>query len=326
MEPLTGRTVTLRSGGYAADVVEVGAGLRGLRRGGRDVVVGYGPDEMSVAARGQLLIPWPNRVEDGAYDFDDTHHQLALSEAAKHNASHGLLRWVNWRLAEESATRAVWTYRLHPQSGYPFLLDVTVTYVLGDDGLDVAIEAHNAGETAAPYAHGAHPYLTVGRRVDECELTVPADTYCAVDSRGLPGAVEPVTGGPYDFTTARPIGATVIDNPFGDLRREGEFATATLRDPDTDRVATLRVGPAYAWLQVFTGDTLASGARESVAVEPMTSPPNSFRSGIDLIRLGAGRDASGRLLDRVTPDETHRGNFSIRMTPDETHRGNFSIR
>ena len=39
---------------------------------------------------------------------------------------------------------------------------------------------------------------------------------------------------------------------------------------------------------VFTGDPLPDVARRSLAVEPMTCPPNAFRTGDHLIRLEPG--------------------------------------
>jgi aldose 1-epimerase len=297
MNSPSGKAVVLHGGGYEAAVVEVGGGIRSLRKGSQDVVAGYGWDEMSSGGRGQILLPWPNRIEDGAYEFGGRTHQLALSEAPHHNAIHGLTRWVNWQLASQSATHATWTYRLHPQSGYPFMLDLSIDYTLSGSGLRVDISATNVGERPAPYGHGSHPYLTVGRRIDDCELTLPATTRGDVDDRGLSGPAEPVAGGAYDFTSARIVADTVFDNPFSGL--PGDAATSVcLRDPDTGRTATLTADAAYPWIQVFSGDTLSSSeARESLAVEPMTCPPNAFRSGIDLIELD--------------PGESHSAGFSI---------------
>ena len=58
---------------------------------------GFAADEMSSGGRGQLLMPWPNRVRDGAYSFDGRDLQLALTEPRRSNASHGLARWAAWR-------------------------------------------------------------------------------------------------------------------------------------------------------------------------------------------------------------------------------------
>ena len=49
----------------------------------------------------------------------------------------------------------------------------------------------------------------------------------------------------------------------------------------------------FPYLMVFSGDTLADAARRSVAVEPMTCPPNAFRSGDDLVRLEPGASWTG---------------------------------
>jgi aldose 1-epimerase len=292
MSSPSGQAVVLRSGDYEAEVVEVGAGIRALRKGSFDVVAGYSAGEMSSGGRGQILLPWPNRVEDGRYEFDGQVLQLPLSEASKRNAIHGLTRWVNWQLASQSATHAAWTYRLHPQPGYPFVLDLAVDYTLSAGGLRVDVSATNTGDRAAPYGHGAHPYLTVGRRIDDCELTLPAETRCEVDERGVPGKPEPVAGGPYDFRAARVIGDTVLDHPFSGLPGAGTAAVVILRDPASGRTSTLTADAAYPWLQAFSGETLSSGAREALAVEPMTCPPNAFRSGTDLVVLQPGESHS----------------------------------
>ncbi len=39
---------------------------------------------------------------------------------------------------------------------------------------------------------------------------------------------------------------------------------------------------------VFSGDPLPDVARRALAVEPMSCPPNAFRSGESLVRLAPG--------------------------------------
>jgi galactose mutarotase-like enzyme len=62
---------------------------------------------MSSSGRGQVLIPWPNRLQDGRYEFDGRRHQLPLNEPEHRNAIHGLVRWANWTTAEREPHRAV---------------------------------------------------------------------------------------------------------------------------------------------------------------------------------------------------------------------------
>ena len=285
----SGRQVAATFGPYTATVTEVGATLRSLSFRGRPLLLGFDATEMASAAKGQVLLPWPNRIEDGRYDFAGQTHQLALSEPARNNASHGLVRWLPWRvrLADPATVHA--DVVLHPQPGYPHTLAVTVSYALVDDGLRVRTRATNLGPAVAPYGHGMHPYLRAGEGpVDGWELTLPAGQVCNVDDRGLPAPPRPVDGG-YDFRTARRVGAARLDNPFTDLSRDDVGrASVLLRDPAGGADVELWMDRSYRWLQVFTGDTLAHGARSALAVEPMTCPPNAFRSGTDLVLLEPG--------------------------------------
>ena len=66
----SGEQFELAAAGYRAVVTECGATLRVLEHDGRPLLHGFGEDEMSSAGRGQLLMPWPNRIRDGAYTFD----------------------------------------------------------------------------------------------------------------------------------------------------------------------------------------------------------------------------------------------------------------
>jgi aldose 1-epimerase len=57
---------------------------------------------------------------------------------------------------------------------------------------------------------------------------------------------------------------------------------------------------AFRWWQVFTGDTLSPPRRRrSIAVEPMTCPPDAFRSGKDVVVLPPG--ATWRGTWGITP-------------------------
>jgi aldose 1-epimerase len=287
MLPPSGDQFEISGGGYRAVVAEGGATLRVLEHAGRPLVDGVAEDQMPFGGRGQLLMPWPNRIRDGAYSFDGRDLQLGLSEPARHNASHGLVRWAPWTLEEHTPHSVSLVHRLMAQTGYPWTVDLHVLYDLSADGLTVTQTATNMSATAAPYASGAHPYLVVGSGpVDRLELTVPAATRAIVDDRLIPVGTEPVADTPYDFQVARPIRQTRFDDAFTDLERDEQgVATALLRDPETGHGVALWVDQRHRWLQVYSADDAPATARRSLAVEPMTAPGEAFRSGRDLITL-----------------------------------------
>jgi aldose 1-epimerase len=288
----SGDQYEISTDGYRAVVTESGGALRVLSYDGRDLVDGFGEDEMSFGGRGQLLMPWPNRIRDGAYSFGGRDLQLPLTEPARHNASHGLARWVAWSLEEHTPSSVTLTYRLMAQSGYPWTLDLRVVYDLSADGLTVTQSAHNLADSPAPYASGAHPYLSVGPGpVDGWELTLPAATRSLVDDRLLPVGRTDVTGTAYDFRIARPIRDLSLDDAFTDLERDGSgVATVVVTDPAAGRSVALWVDGAHGWLQVFTADDVPVSARRSLAVEPMTAQADAFRSGEDVVPLAPDGD------------------------------------
>ena len=182
-----GEEVAIAAGAQRAVVVTHGGGLRMYSNGTRQVIDGYRSGEPCRSGRGQVLIPWPNRLEDGSYEFDGLHHQLELTEPEHGNAIHGLVREATWTITEREPHRVVMEHLLQPQPGYPFTLALRIEYDLSADGLRVSTTATNAGPDACPYGSGAHPYLTVGTAsVDSAFLRCPGWTVLRTDERGLP--------------------------------------------------------------------------------------------------------------------------------------------
>jgi aldose 1-epimerase len=286
----SGEQITIAAGDQQAVVVEVGGGLRSYSAGGRELVDGYRADEMSSSGRGQVLIPWPNRLQDGSYEFDGQRHQLPLNEPEHRNAIHGLVRWVAWTAAEHESHRVVMEHVLYPQPGYPFTLGVSIEYALSEMGLRVRTTATNLGAGPCPYGSGAHPYLTLGTAaINHLMLRVPARTVLRSDERRLPLGAQAVEGTEYDFQQPRRIGSTTLDHAFTDLERDQDgLARVALRDPDHGTQVALWVDRSYPYLMLFSGDPLPNVNRRSLAVEPMTCPPNAFRTRDALIRLDPG--------------------------------------
>lgn len=289
----SGRQHEIRRGDSRAVLVETGGGLRSYSVADRELLDGYAKTEMCTVARGQQLIPWPNRIQDGRYTFEGCSHQLALTEPSKHHAIHGLARWANWtavRRREESLTLSL---VLHAQPGYPWVLTLETEYTLDESGLRITMSAANASDRPCPVGLGMHPYLRPpAENLDECTLTIPATTRMVGDERQIPVGWEPVDGSEVDFREPRQIGATAIDLGFTDLIR-GDDGTARveLRGPDGTGAAVW-LDRNLPHLMIFTGDTVEpSRRRRGLGVEPMTCAPDAFNNARDLIVLEPGSEA-----------------------------------
>jgi aldose 1-epimerase len=283
--PPSGEQFEIRFERQHATVVEVGGGLREYFAGDRPVLDPYPREAMSDGAHGAPLIPWPNRLADGRYSFDGSDYQLALTEPDRDNAIHGLLRWRNWAAIERSADRVVMGIRLHPMTGWPFPLELSIAYSLGADGLTVETRARNCGRTACPFGTGQHPYLSPGAgALDDCVLQAAGSTRILVDpERQVPVGREPVAGTEFDF------------HPFTDLDRDSDVRAWVRLTGADGRTVSLWCDESYSVLQLYTGDTLApKRRRRGLAAEPMTCPPNALQTGEGIVRLEPGEMFLGR--------------------------------
>lgn len=299
----SGAQWTISHGDQEAIVVEVGGGLRTWRAGDRARLDGYEPDEICVGAAGQILAPWPNRIRDGQYEFRGETHQVALTEPATHTALHGLVRWLPWRLVDASESALTCECTLFAQPGYPWSLRLRNTWSLTDEGLTGEHKVTNLSAEPAPFGFSVHPYVEVpGVSVDQLRLQMPTDTRLLTDARLLPVAAVSVKGTEFDFTTARRIGELNLDTAFTGVSPEADGGSAvTVTGPDGAGVR-IWADASFGWWQVFTGDTLpGERRRRSVAVEPMTCPPDAFRSGRDVLVLEPAQ--SWRATWRLSPIE-----------------------
>lgn len=302
MNALSGTQVTLTHGDQVATVATVGAALREYRVGDRDVIVPFGADEVAPASHGMVLIPWPNRLADGAYEFGGRELQVPVSEPGRRTALHGLACWESWDITEASDDAVTLTLDLPAQPGYPFALTVDVEYRLTDTGLVVTTEASNQGGEALPYGVGFHPWISPGdAAVSECTLALGASAHVEVDDRLLPTGTAPV-GDDTDFREATLLEGVSLDDAWTEPVRDAEgLAWAHLVAPDGSAVSVWMDGAAKAW-QVCTGDGLNPPEirRTGVAIEPMSCIADAFRTGDDLVVL--------------KPGDTHRIVWGMRLT------------
>ncbi|CAN5894808.1 aldose 1-epimerase family protein [soil metagenome] len=281
--------IRLHNGGYAGAVDPQGAALRSLTHDGADLVEPSRGVEGSTFA-GALLAPWPNRIGDATYDFDGAQHRLPVNESRRGHAIHGLAYALDWDVLETSADSVRLGVQVPTQPGWPFRLALAVEYQVSSDGLTARLAATNIGDTRLPYGCGTHPYLVCGEgTVDDAELTLPAATRLETDDAMLLVGSAPVDQVDADFRTPTAIGDRFLDHCFTDISTgpQGD-AWARLRRPGGRGVA-IGWGAWARWVQVHTPvRSVPAEHRHSLAVEPMSCPPDAFRSGSGLVVLAPG--------------------------------------
>jgi aldose 1-epimerase len=285
MHPPYGEQYRIARGDYAATISGLGGALREFSYCSNPILWGSPKQSLPIGSAGQILAPWPNRLADGEYVFHGVRGTAPLDEPLRHNAIHGLVRWLYWDREYLERDRVKLRCNLAPQPAYPFHLSLAVLYELRDDGLVIRVEAEAKGREPLPFGIGFHPYFLGDRAtLARARLLLPARTHYVLDERGLPVGVDTTSGelvalnsvAGLDLVDAR------LDDCFGGLVRD-ETGIAVIRyvpgDGDVAEVV-MRLGPEFDYVMCYTGDTLPEGERRrAVAIEPMTCAPNAFVSG-----------------------------------------------
>jgi aldose 1-epimerase len=256
------------------------------------------------SSRSAIMAPFANRIADARYVFDSKTYDMQPGVDAQRGIRHGFVRMVDFDVArrhigEDSVEITFTTSVIRPDAfpGYPFAIDLTISYMLDAQGLSLTVSMRNVGDTAAPCFFGWHPYFRFDSEVDTWELEVPAKQLVRTSPELLPlpgvEAFQALDQAPQalDFRLAKPIGATRIDNAYAGLVRDADGRVRTrMRDPRSG--LRISMWQEHGVVLVFSADTVSRDVRRSVALEPMESMSNAFNRPdcADAIRLEAGAE------------------------------------
>lgn len=290
--------LTLEAGGHTvtAIVTEVAGGLRALEYDGIALAETFAENETPPSASGITLVPWPNRVDGGTWTLDGVTQQLDITEVAKGNASHGLLRYSPYRPVSVEPHAVTQSASVYPQHGFPFRLDTTVRHELVADGLLVTHTITNRGPGRAPFAVGAHPFFRVGDH-DPATLTVtlPAQTRFETNVRSIPVGTAPVAGTTFDLNDSPLLGDLDIDAGYKDIAQDPDGRRRTRLTAPDGSSTTMWQDASFPYVQIFTPRNFPRNGVKGLAfaAEPMTAPANALASGEGLRWLDEGETWSG---------------------------------
>ncbi|MDQ3405457.1 MAG: aldose 1-epimerase family protein [Actinomycetota bacterium] len=273
----------INGGGARAVVTELGATLRAFEIDGVAHLETFGADEPPPLGAGGVLVPWPNRVAGAEWNYRGTPQHLEVTEPARGNASHGLVRKVPWIVTAHEIDSVSLDVVVDGQPGWPFRFRASITYAVGEFGLKVTHGVHNLGDQPMPFGVGTHPYPRPGRSTpDDAVLRLAATTHLPLD----PERMVP-TGPAAPATIDGPVRDLDLDDAFGGcVPGDDGLVHHTLRGPDGG--VDLWADPVFKWVQVFTPGDFPGRPGRAIAIEPMTCPPDALNSGVDLLEVAPG--------------------------------------
>jgi len=262
---------------------------------------------------GALVGRYANRIAESTFELDGTRYRVDANEGrtSLHGGGRGFDRVV-WQAAELPPADDRCGVELRYTSpdgemGYPGTLAVVVAYTLTDSG---ALRIDYRAETDAPTVVNltSHAYWNLAgegtQPVDDDVLHVAASRYTPYDADLIPtGAIEPVTGTPYDFTAPRPLGARTRTDGGYDVNfvlerrtRDELEPAARLSDPGSGRELDVRT--TEPGLQLYAGHLLDGSRRGTgglphecgfgVALETQHFPDSPNRRGFPSTALRPG--------------------------------------
>ncbi|CAL9439624.1 aldose epimerase family protein [Streptomyces sp. enrichment culture] len=276
---------SLENGGTRMKVLSYGGVVQSLEipdHRGRYANVSLGFDNLEdYVARsphfGALIGRYGNRIAKGRFTLDGEEYQLSVNDGE--NSLHGGALGFDYRVwdvepfTEGPDTGLVLHYTsVDGEMGYPGTLRAKVTYTLTRRG-DWRIDYEATTDKATVVNLTSHVYWNLAGEgsgtVEDHELSIAASRYTPTDAGLIPtGELARVSGTPFDFRRAKPVGRDLRDAHPQLVTAQGfdhnwvldkgvthrPEHIATLRDPGSGR--TLRIATDQPGLQFYSGNFL----------------------------------------------------------------------
>ncbi len=221
--------------------------------------------------RGRFLFPFNDRIPGGVYTFQGKRYRLPVNCSEDGSALHGFLYRERMDIEEKDETSVVLTWRTDNTvlPGYPFVLSLRIRMELYGGGISFLFTVRNEGIHPAPFALGWHSYFKTD---SASRLQAGYPCFFKTDSSFLPvGDCCPAGGTAFDFSRGAPVKGKKLDHTF---RSAPDCITLLENNEYTVKIRQQN----FPYTQLFIPPE-----KDSLAVEPITSKPNSFNSDEVLI-------------------------------------------
>ena len=281
----------------------VGGGSRDVRRRGREVLDGYGVDEMAGGSRsGAHPVAEPPR-RTGATSSTGERHQLPLTSRSTRTRStassagrRGTARAHEPHCVVIGARRSTHSPAIRSRSQLEIEYALSASGLIGtNDGDQRRADRLSRTGAGASVSHARRPETVDDVAASRCRRERrSARTSAASRSARVAGRRDGARL-PLRAADRRDEARQRLHRPRA--RRGGRRARRRSSVP-TERRRTLWVDEGYRYLMLFTGDISRTSHVAALAVEPMTCPPNAFRSGEASRHSRARRVAHGLMGPR----------------------------
>ncbi len=266
-------------------------------------------EERPTAYGNPILFPFPNRIRNGAWQFEGKTYQFDKAPESP-TTIHGLLLNQPYQVESHTADEngATLVCSLNAQDfpeitrQYPFPFKIEITYTLKDAVLTMGVSIKNTGNQNMPMGFGIHPYFSVGLGTEadaaEAVITVPAAQYWELDEVLVPTGKQHNVSGTLDLRNGQPFAKLKLDHVFTDVQLVNGVSRCVIENKETGYGMVMESDAQFRELVVYTPP-----GRDAICFEPYTCPT-------DAINLEARGIPAGVIV--LAPDETFSGTVRFR--------------
>ena len=260
---------------YSLTVNSLGARITSLTYKGTEIT--RSASESLQGFNGMVLAPWPNRIPSGAWRLGGHTYQLEVNEPQRNNALHGFALKTRFEVLEHLENQITLKALLTEPTGYPFNMQLTLTYKLNETGFSCNFVATNESDSPAPFGIGFHPYFPVD---DQTRISIPAKTKIVTNDQMIPIGIEPSKKQSFYF------GEADFDDCFTDPEREGDKAVVKIESKS--QTLTLWQDEAFDFVMVYTTNEFeaVTGSNKAIAIEAQSCAANAFNTSPPLLAPG----------------------------------------
>lgn len=264
---------------YGIIYPNLGASLQKLSLNFVEMINGISNDQEGLndyknTYKSAFLFPFPNRISEGKYEFDQTKYKLNCNETTLNNALHGHIynKPFSVKNSEANENNAVVSFFYVDEGktkGFPFPYQIEIIYTFSANKIDINFNILNTGKKSFPFGIGWHPYFKTGN-LNLNSLDFEAENQYLLDEKMIP--LKEIS---LKFKTPLTLGNTFLDDCFIAKKPKVSFICDTYKI-EMDFSSTSKKN----YLQVYMPP-----AKNCIAIEPMTCAPNAFNNKNGLLVL-----------------------------------------
>lgn len=254
---------------YAKIILDQGGSLQELRFDNKQIITDLKPLNYSKTYASAILFPFVNRINNGEYTFNNIKYDLAINHKAENHAIHGMVYDKTFALISQHVTKEGALVKLRYQEkntsqGFPFKFNIELIYLLSKDSLKFEVVIQNTDTMAFPFSIGWHPYFKT-RNIYDSYIKFNCDRKILLDKRMIPKGDEIIN---------EKLKLQIKDKTFDDCFKLNNNEVILITP---DYTIAIKGSEENSFLQIYTPIK-----RNSIAIEPTSSPADSFNNKIGI--------------------------------------------